>query len=563
MAVYKGAAFVRQVTATGTRFWCLSITTAYKDPTVLSDNAQWDQSVTMAFGPDQVTAQNNRIEIQISQATTGLTPPAIADTMVATILHADTSTVVATVQINLGTAAQAFASLYVTSDGTSSGTPLVGDFRLVVRAVRTSVGTYDVNSDTQVTSGMLRISPTSMNVQMWHSGAADPASYGDNIEVNIDLSHSPGLERAHRHFDVRAINADTLVEYAVQRTAGTDPQNTLMKVNNRFPAMQVSVNIDVEVVAVPSAIAPTSDPTVTWITVPAATADRIDPTRVRKGPVPVDATIWLNHHLQVNSGTYDPALDQASRLTSDLGFITTQVTNARDEVLSGITYRSVLRDADNLVAPAVDRTVTTDATGRPPTMASWDSQLPGGRWLHEGTITGPSDAVGLEFSLSEERTLISANPALSMICGAGPSGTGNDVRHIEPGMTVLIGLTVLDVFAQRQVAVDTGTARAALCRFNLAFGRAEFLAEDGTWMPVNGNAIHFWPLGASAGDSNTYIRTFTGSEAWGVADLFVVGEATVAGAPLTNFMKEVVVSGVNNHDAYKFDGAGFVGFPTR
>jgi hypothetical protein len=33
--------------------------------------------------------------------------------------------------------------------------------------------------------------------------------------------------------------------------------------------------------------------------------------------------------------------------------------------------------------------------------------------------------------------------------------------------------------------------------------------------------------------------------------------------PLSGSSKEIVVGGSNNHTGYKFDGPGFIGFPTR
>lgn len=551
MSVYKGTAYASRVDATGTRFFAARLGSADADPATREDGASWD-----------LAASAGALTFHLTTSVTGLTPPAVPDQYVVELRHADTNTVVSTATV---AGAATTATLYATNTGAAGGTPLIGDFRVYLRAIRTSLGTYDVNSDTLNFRGFVRVSPITMTAQMWHTGPSNPASYDDFIEVNIDLSHSPGLDLSHRHFDVKAINATTEVLYATQRTEGTDPQNALMKVDNRFPSEQVNVAIDIEVVAVPSSIAPDSEPDAVWMLIPDGTTDKVTGKRIRKGPVQVDATIWLNHHLQVNTNVYNPLLDQDSRLTSDLGFVTTVVTNSRDEPLAGITFHSLLQDAGNLVPPAVDYTPTTDATGKPPTMQAWDSQLPGGLWIHSGEITGPADAIGLEFHTGDERTLLSANPALSLITGCGPSSANTDERHLEPGMEVLIGLTVANVFTGQSVDVDAGSAEAAVARFNLSLARAEFLDLDGVWKSVAGNTIYFWPLLPSPGDPMTHLTIF--SEAmtadWGVSDLFIVGKASVGGIPLTNFMKEVVVQGVNNHNSYKFDGAGFVGFPTR
>lgn len=557
MAVYKGRAYVEILTATGNRYLAMAIGGQDAVPASREDaTTGWDRDASTAS-----------ITVDLTMSTTGLTPPGVPNSIIVELRHADTNTVAVSRTISSpGSFTSTFVVIYLTSDGSANGAPLIGDYRMYLRAVRTDLTAYDVNSDTQNYKGFFRSNPTSMTVQAWHTGTADPGSFEDNIETNIDLSHSPGQDLPHRHFDVVATNASTGAQYATGRTQGTDPQNQLMRIDNRFPAELTSVGISVDVVAVPSAIAPDSEPTAVWMLVPTTTTGvTADRKKVKKGPLSINASIWIDHHLQVNDKVYSAAKAVESRLTADLGFVTSRVLNARNEPISGITYRSVLKDAGDLLPPAIDRTVTTGANGMPPDMAVWDAALPGGAWTHTSTITGPSHAVGLDFNRTEQRVLLAANPALALICGAGPSAADTDERHLEPGMEVLIGLTIANVFTGESVAADPGTAACAVARFNLTLARAEFLDADGLWKPTNGNLVYFWPLSPSPGDPKTYITIFSADKtpAWGVSDLFLVGVAEVNGVPMTNFMKEVVVKGVNNHNAYKFDGAGMLGFPTR
>lgn len=556
MPVYKGAAYCQVLTGTGNRFFAVTMNTADPTPDTRADHTSFEQT----------PPTNGAVTLVFSQSTSGLSPPGVANSVVLTLFHANTDTVAARATISPGGGSQVTVTLHLTSTGTSTGAPLIGDFRLHIRAVRTDLTAYDVDSDVQNFKGFIRSNPTLTTVQVWHTGPANPGSFEDSIETNIDLSHSPGLDLPHRHFDVVATNASTGVRYASGRTEGTDPQNHLMRIDNRFPAELTSVGISVDVVAVPSSIAPDSEPTAVWMLVPTTTTGVTANRRsVKKGPLPINASIWIDHHLQVNNKTYDPAKAVEARLTADLGFVTSRVLNARNEPISGITYRSVFRDAGELLPPAIDRTVTTGVNGTPPEMAVWDAALPGGPWSHTTTITEPAHAVGLDFNRTERRTLLAANPALALICGAGPSAADTDERHLEPGMEVLVGLTIANVFTGESVPADPGTAACAVARFNLSLARAEFLDADGVWKPTRGNLVYYWPLSPSPGDRNTYITIFSADKtgSWGVSDLFVVGVAEVSGVPLTNFMKEVVVQGVNNHNFYKFDGAGFLGFPTR
>lgn len=555
MAVYKGVAYVTVNNGTGNRHFALAHGTAESSPSTRADHTSFEQDA----------AADGAVTLVLTQSVDGLTPPGDPDSVTVELLHADTATVLDSAALTPGGAASTTLTLHATADGTATGSPLIGDYRLRLRVVRTSLGTYDVNSDTQNHKGFVRINPTALAVTAGHTGAVDPACYGDDLTATVGLSHSPGVDLAHRHFDVTARNADTDVAYATARTTGTDPQGANITVDNRFPAAEVGVNVDVEVVAVPSAIAPDSEPTATWIVVPIGTADRVNGKTVRKGRFPVDASLTVSHHLQINDDVLDLALAVTSRLTSQLGFVTARLANARDEPAAGLTFRATLVDGAGLLEPAVDRTVVTGADGRPPTLAPWDSQLPSGTWLHGVTVTAPAGAVGLEANPDAARTLLAVDPNLVLVCGAGPATEPLDARHLTPGVPVLAGVVVFDVASRRTVALDeVGIAPSiAIGRFNVSLGRAEHLAADGTWQPTNGAVVHYWPCTKSPGDSTVWTMTFTETEGWGHADLFTVGRAAVGGVTVSNFGKEPVVGGINNHTDYVLDGPGLLGFPTR
>lgn len=90
-------------------------------------------------------------------------------------------------------------------------------------------------------------------------------------------------------------------------------------------------------------------------------------------------------------------------------------------------------------------------------------------------------------------------------------------------------------------------------------------AEKGT-----ATAIYEWPLARASDppyygpDPRVFIKLFSGATtaSWGDADLFLIGKAFVNGTPYTGpSFAEALSKIANAHDKYKFDGAGFVGFP--
>lgn len=553
MAIYKGVAYTSFDSGTGVRTFSVALD-ATKDPAVLSDNPTWEKDAA-------ATAHS----LRWSTATTGLTPPSNPDTVYVYLYEGNTGTIRWAVQFApfSGSSTWAINNLYLTSDGTSTGTPIIGDYRLYMRCERTSVGTYDVNSDTQSKSGIIRVNPTAMTVQAWHTGVADPASWGDDIEVNIDLAEGYVSNLAHRQFDVQARNATTDALYKTQRTSGTDPKNALIRVDDVFPAVEVSANIDVVTVALPSAIAPDSEPDAAWIVIPATTADRVDAKRVRKGPIPVNASVIVDHHLQLNDNVIAVAKDVVpkQRLTADLGFVGFRLLNARREGLNGITATETLRDQNNLVAAAINRSVTTATVngevGWSPTLATWDSSLPGGVWMHEVAITSAT-ADTAEVEAVEQFSLLSINPSLTLIIGLGIAAAANQDRHLVPGETMLVGVAVFDSVSRQLVTADsTPVPTVMIGRFNVTIGAAQYLNSDMTWVTLaEPNDAYAWPLTQSAGDPRVWIKQVDTS-GFGHFSVFGVGKMNVGGTPYQSFASVEVLGSTNQHDGYKIDPVAF------
>ena len=287
----------------------------------------------------------------------------------------------------------------------------------------------------------------------------------------------------------------------------------------------------------------------------------------------IDPRLTFTHLLQLDDNTFGTppsSKDTASkqRLTSQIGFLSARITNANGSGINSISWTTTLQDHAHLVSALTATATSTTQGGQAgwgDTFLNWTSALPGGQWDKSCTITSPSGATGLESGNTDTYSLIASNPNLRLICGGGPASLGDDVKHWSPGMPFEVGLCVFNTATLTTVALDSGPT-AFIGRLNYATGTVEYLDSDGvTWVAATGASAYAHPLTASPYDANAYLTSFTGVQTagWGTADLFVVGRCTVGGVPVNDFSKEIAVSTKNRHDAYAFDGAGFVGFPSR
>lgn len=505
----------------------------------------------------QDTAAGASVVITLATSTTGATPPVVETSYSLTLQVDNSGTVVRTFSPGVGfNGTQTF---YFTVDGTSGAAIRAGFLRIVIAVAQSSglaASQYNINSDstggttptgftvTQADSGYIRGTTTAVTTL----NAASYA-YGDTITATTVLGAVPFTSRT---VNVK-LGALALVASAASSTATfTTAQGTA---DNRFA---VSSNANATITTFPNAA---------LVAVPWTTA-----TAPTEASSTVDPRLTLTRLLQVNDNAFatPPTVKSVGtqRLTTDLGFIDSRFTNAAGVGVNGVTYNASLQDTASLVA-ARTRTgaVTTTQGGQAgwgTGFLSWPDGLPTGTWTHTATITSPASAVGLETPASSNFSLVASNPNLRLLCGAGPATSSTDARHFSPGVPLLVGLIVFNTATGQTVALDAGTPAVAIGRFNLTFGRGEYLQSDGTtWAAATGGTIYYFPATVSPGDANAYTVTIANTTSFSVADLFVVGRATVGGVPVSSFQKEITVNGINNHDKYAFDGAGFVGFPSK
>lgn len=277
----------------------------------------------------------------------------------------------------------------------------------------------------------------------------------------------------------------------------------------------------------------------------------------------------LNDNSYANPPTSEDTIPK-NRLVTDLAFVAARVRNANAVGQNSIVWTRSLRDSAQLVAEVFGDAITTgthggeagwDSTGGT-TPGAWSASLPGGGWVHKRTITSPTGATGADMLInsSETFTLFASDPSLRPVVGGGAYGATADKDHWHPGDALLVGLALINTATGKILAPDTGTATMYIGRFNQTLGRAEYLAADLTWMVLSTTvAAYAWPLTASAGDPNVFIKVFTATDTAGFSmeDLHLVGNCKFNSTPYSGPGYTPTVGTANGHGKNQFDGTDF------
>lgn len=495
----------------------------------------------------QDAAAGATFTITVEQTSAGTSPPGVANTLTLNVYRDD------------GVLQQAFTLTAASASQVVTFTPAtVGTFSIDIRATRTSVPTYDYETDGSPATPPTGFTATSDRGWVRTTTTAtvalsrvDEYAYGDAMTATVTLGAAPSVSR-NTVLTLGPVSATTL--------SGTTTSHTpnLGTCDNRFPASATAYTTALSFANATLTGQPWTTATVT------------------EDSVTVDPRLTSTPLLQNNDNVFGtPPTSKAAlnnrRLASDLGFISVRYTNARGEGLNDLTYDGKLWDEGELVGSEASPVKT--ATGRVtktqggevgwgPSFTPWDSQLPSGNWITKTTVTAPAGATNLDPAPSSIYSLIAADPNLKCIVGAGPT---DDRKHFVPGGPFLVVLGGFNTTTAKRIAVDAGTAMVAVSRINLATERIQYLEADGvTWTDITDAAtVYFHSMTALTGDAKVFKKVFTNTAGWGSSDLVVIGKAAVGGVPITADAKEISVQSINNHDSYKFDGAGFVGFPTR
>lgn len=531
----------------------------------------WDLTATAAT-QDTAAGSSVNVTCTVSTATATLAPPTAPTNADVYFMIDNSATQVKTIALSAsaGSSSQTF---FFTDTGLTGGASRAGMIRIKVRLRQTgglAATQYDVSSEpssygspanslatgsivTAANVGYIRGTTTASTVL----AGSGTLAYNTTLTATTTLGAAP--------FSSRTLNVALSPITATASAASTTTTFTtaLGVVDNRFPASSASRTTAV------------TFPNAGLVGIAWTTATLTETTRT------IDPRITFTQILQNDSSTFATPPTSSTlintafqRLNAQLGFLASRATDANGNGVTTLTWTDKLWDNVNLVSseasPAKTRTATASTqggqTGWTDAFLTWDNSLPGGTWTYKQVITAPANAVGLEASNVTSVYLLAVNPLYRIVTGLGPSTTAVDGDHWHPGESLTVGMAMYDIANRNLIAPDASPVpRLILGRFNLTYGRAEYLTSttDGsgslTWAALTGATAYEWVTAASAGDANTFVKTFTATETanWGTADLFVIGIAYINGTPYNDFsFRDVLSKTANPHSKYKFDATG-------
>lgn len=509
----------------------------------------------------------------------------------ATLIRAVSQTI--TVPSGGNSVAGADTTFYATSDGTSTGTPKAGTYRIRIRAQLTDAvaGNYDADSDggytrtgtpqlwdaslSRADKGYVRagvgISTVAPSNNTLGGSLPSPFAWPDTLRLRLTADNQAhagsslvlNTATLNGATPVRAATATASASSTTWDDAGaisldkTDPTTFGIKIGapaNSTLSSRPWTHFE---------SAPTS-----WTL--GATDGGAQTTKAvsmsRQAYLTWDGRITVSHLLQLNDNAYGTPpsskdISPRNRLVSDLGFVAARATNARGEGVNGITWTRSLRDASSLVAEVFgDSVVTATAGGEAgwdPALGAWSSSLPGGGWTHRRTITAPSGVTGQEVTPTATMTLLAPNPAYRVICAGGAYGLTADKDHWHAGDPLLVGVALMDTVTGKLITPDSGSPKMMVGRFNQTLGRAEYLDSDLTWKHLTTTvAAYMWPLVASAGDANVFVLVFADTSGFSTEDLHLVGVVTKSSTPYSGPGSTSALDKNNRHDSYALDPVG-------
>lgn len=291
-------------------------------------------------------------------------------------------------------------------------------------------------------------------------------------------------------------------------------------------------------------------------------------------PTPADTSQYgllsslytVEPHLQLNDNLLDPSKLNTDRLVSDLAFFSARIKNVREEPVNGASGTLSLQDDANLESAITHNGTTANVNGFDGylPLKAWSSQLPSGAWDLFTTVDFTKDGnTGTKSRLGTNQGdfgLISPNPKIVIVVGAGHALSASSGNHWQPGEPLLVGVALFDRENRQLQTVDTTpNPNVMVGRFNTDIGMAEYLESNNTWIPLIGAAQAYrWELSQSPTDPKIWIHTFSGEDtsSWGFRGLFVVGMAFLNKTPYQLSISSHAAGSKNLHLSNKFDPTG-------
>ncbi|MHB8671093.1 MAG: hypothetical protein ACYDAD_11165 [Acidimicrobiales bacterium] len=494
-------------------------------------------------------------------------------------------------------------TFFATSDGTSTGTPKAGTFRIRVRMEYAQVtadatnGGYRVDSDANITltgtpntwtsppavadKGYLRagVALAPIGINPAGTTGAPPATWGWQDKVRLNATASVGVLASETA-------ATVAVRTAAAATPGTAVRTETITVGSGTTwadaaGMGFLDKTDpasfVVVLGAPSNSALSGRPFTHFTSAPAGwTLGAVDGGSTSTGAVSVasatqtlDATVYFDSLMQLNDNVFGtPPLSKNitphQRLATDLGFFAFRCKDTRGNLSNtpAISWTESLSDIKGLVSPKT-RNVAAQATQGGE--AGWSdafliadatTNLPGGSWTHKAVISAPAGLVGQESGNVDVYPVLSPDPAVTLMAYIGASTAAGEADHMHAGDTMVLSFTLMRTDTQRRIAPDAGSATVSLIRYNVSNDHFEFLATDlVTWTDwASGVAAADIALTQDPSDSLRFSLTLSATSGWGSFDLLAaLVQAKVNLTPYGFYVARELVDKRNAHSGNAYD----------
>lgn len=518
----------------------------------------------VATAAAQDTAAGSSVLVTITHTNGGGVTPANAETLTLRYVT-DGGIVIKTVSLN-PTASSQTDTFYFTDTGNSGGSPRCGTIEIKLQATRTTIPTYDFETDGSPNTPPAGFHAHTLN-QGWIRGTTTRAEEVSNVSLGGALTEPAEYDES---LFVRL--TEGAISYTARALTVTSSSGSLSSATNSTTAAQR----DVTFTNVVDERFPAAVTNVTWsVTVPNAALTGVPDwtaTTTAEADLDVDPRLTCTHHFQIDNNTFSLAADDNSNqmLATESGFLWTRITGSRGTGLNGITLTQTLTPTNpgTAVGPTSSVTSTRDSQIGWSDKIDWTASKPGGTWTKTVDITAPTDIDGSTYLLnsSEVLTMLAPDSRITVIASGGPT---DKAKHYVAGNAFQVGVSIYKAAVKQVIPADSDgagghKAYAILARLEdtgAHAGRSQYLDSDGiTWVPITGpgQTAYLHQLTQTRPDSMVYTKTIPAeqTEDWGDYDIFVIGEVFVSGTPYSSHDKEIVVKGFNNHNEATSSGAG-------
>lgn len=502
----------------------------------------------------QDTAAGSSVIVTTTQTFSGATPPGQAETLTLRVKN-EAGTVIRTFALTVSSASQT-SEFFFTNDGTNTGTARAGTLIIDIQATRTTVVSYDYETD-----GSPSTAPTGFTATVVDRGWIRGSTTSTLVLSNASLG---GAKNTPAEYDeslfARVTLAATLYEAKALTVALSNTSPALSSTTNSA----TSGNFDVTFTAVVDERYPAaSSNTATTTTSPnsANTGTAYVPLTPTEDSMTADPRLTLSHYFHKDQTSFDTSFNVLSKqmLSSEVGQAATRFVGSRGTGINGLSVTQTVDPTNpGTTVTANSTTATLDSE------AGWTGLVdvcptgkPGGPWVKTCDVTAPTD-IDLDSYLitnTDTLTVLAPDSRITPIVYLGPSATGTEGRHAEPGENMKLVVTMYTSATHKRLAADAGSVTACLIRWNVALSRFEYLDSDGTtWINwTTSLACNDFSL-ADAGDGVTFTVDFNSTSGWTAADIVaILLTSSFTGTPYTTYVSREFVSSSNRHDGYAFD----------